>query len=67
MKSIKQEKLLKSDDSLADSVDSLADSVRVLSDITSRDIEKSYNIDQKNGTEAYYSDRYGWTLRKTIV
>ena len=45
---------------------SLIDSVRVLSDITRRDIEKSYNLDKTNGTEAYYSDRYGWTLRRTI-
>ena len=55
------------EDILSKSGDSLIDSVRVLSDITSRDIEKSYNIDHNNGTEAYYSDRYGWTLRKTIA
>ena len=46
--------------------DSLVDSVRILSDITRRDIEKSYNIDNINGTEAYYSNRYGWTLKRTI-
>ena len=46
--------------------DSLLDSVRILSDITRRDIEKSYNINETQGTEAYYSNRYGWTLRKTI-
>ena len=46
--------------------DTLIDSVRVLSDITRRDIEKSYNLDKSNVTEAYYSDRYGWTLRRTI-
>ena len=46
--------------------DSLIDSVRILSDITRRDIEKSYNIDSINGTEAYYSNRYGWTLKRTI-
>ena len=44
----------------------LVDSVRMLSDITRRDIEKSYNINSTNGTEAYYSNRYGWTLRKII-
>jgi len=54
-------------DGLSKSDNTLVDSVRVLSDITSRDIEKSYNIDHNNGTEAYYSDRYGWTLRKTIA
>tara|TARA_B100002003_G_C13619117_1_gene317723 strand:+ start:167 stop:364 length:198 start_codon:yes stop_codon:yes gene_type:complete len=46
--------------------DSLVDSVRILSEITRRDIEKSYNIENIDGTEAYYSNRYGWTLKRTI-
>ena len=46
--------------------DTLVDSVRILSNITSRDIEKSYNLDTTIGTEAYYSNRYGWTLRRSI-
>ena len=46
--------------------DTLVDSVRILSNITSRDIEKSYNIENNQDTEAYYSNRYGWSLRKTI-
>ena len=46
--------------------DSMVDSVRILSDITRRDIEKSYNLDTIRGTEAYYSSRYGWTLRRSI-
>ena len=46
--------------------DSMVDSVRILSDITRRDIEKSYNLDTIRGTEAYYSSRYGWTLRRTV-
>lgn len=45
--------------------ESMVDSVRILSDITRRDIEKSYNLDTIRGTEAYYSNRYGWTLRRT--
>ena len=45
---------------------SLVDSVKILSDITRKDIEKSYNIDISQNTEAYYSNRYGWTLRKII-
>lgn len=48
------------------SKNSMVDSVRILSDITRRDIEKSYNLDTIRGTEAYYSSRYGWTLRRTI-
>ena len=50
----------------ANSNDSMVDSVRILSDITRRDIEKSYNLDTIRGTEAYYSSRYGWTLRRSI-
>ena len=47
--------------------ESMVDSVRILSDIiTRRDIEKSYNLDTIRGTEAYYSGRYGWTLRRSI-
>ena len=47
--------------------ESMVDSVRILSDMTSRrDIEKSYNLDTIRGTEAYYSGRYGWTLRRSI-
>ena len=45
---------------------SLVDSVKILSDITRKDIEKSYNINTADGTEAYYSNRYGWTLRRTV-
>ncbi len=46
--------------------ESMVDSVRILSDMTRRDIEKSYNLDTIRGTEAYYSSRYGWTLRRSI-
>ena len=46
--------------------ESMMDSVRILSDMTRRDIEKSYNLDTIRGTEAYYSGRYGWTLRRSI-
>ena len=45
---------------------SMVDSVKILSDMTRRDIEKSYNLDTIRGTEAYYSSRYGWTLRRSI-
>ena len=46
--------------------ESMVDSVKILSDMTKRDIEKSYNLDTIRGTEAYYSSRYGWTLRRSI-
>ena len=44
--------------------DSFVNTVRMLSDITRKDIEKSYNILDTQGTRAYYSNRYGWTLRR---
>ena len=50
----------------ANNKDIQLESVRVLSDITRKDIEKSYNLEYVKGTEAYYSNRYGWTLRKSI-
>ena len=43
---------------------SLVNTVRMLSDITRKYIEKSYNISDTLGTRAYYSNRYGWTLRR---
>ena len=46
--------------------ESMVDSVKILSDITKRDIEKSYNLDTIRGTEAYYIGRYGLTLRRSI-
>ncbi len=46
--------------------DSLANSVKILSDISLRDIERLYNANSTNGTEAYYSNRYGTILRRTI-
>ena len=47
---------------------SLVNSIRILSDITRKNIEKSYNINdtQGQGTEVNYSNRYGWTLRKVV-
>ena len=38
----------------------------ITNEFTKKDIEKSYNLDSLKGTEAYYSNRYGWTLRKSI-
>ena len=46
--------------------ETMVDSVKILSDMTRRDIEKSYNLDTIRGTEAYYSGRYGWSLRRSI-
>ena len=42
------------------------DNSKLITEIARRDIEKSININNSHGTEAYYSNRYGWTLRKII-
>ena len=51
-------------DNLSTKKGSLVNAVRILSDFTRKDIEKSYNILDTQGTRAYYSNRYGWTLRR---
>ena len=42
----------------------ILDSIKILSDFTRKDIEKSFNLEMVKDTEAYFSNRYGWTLRK---
>ena len=39
--------------------------VEIIAEFTKKNIEKSYNFSDIKGTEAYYSNRYGWTLRKS--
>ena len=34
-------------------------------ELAKKDIEKSHNIKAVKGIEAYFSNRYGWALRKT--
>ena len=51
-------------DNLSTKKGSLVNAVRILSDFTRKDIEKSYNILDTQDTRAYYSNRYGWTLRR---
>ena len=45
---------------------SISNDSKIISDITRIDIQKSINLKDTNTTEAYYSNRYGWTLRKII-
>ena len=33
--------------------------------ITKSSLESNFDINRVEGTEAYYSERYGWTLRKS--
>ena len=44
----------------------LVNNSRKLAEISRQDIEKSFNIESNHETEAYYSNRYGWTLRRII-
>ena len=44
--------------------DSLRKSIKILSDITRKDIQKTYNIEDFSNIEAIYTDRYGWSLKK---
>ena len=47
-----------------ESKNTLINSIKILSDVTRRDIEKSYYIENTHDTKAYYSNRNGWTLRR---
>ena len=45
--------------------DSLIKSIKILTEITKKDILKSYRLENFSDIEASYSDRYGWILKKT--
>ena len=46
--------------------DSLIKSIDILAEMTKKDIQKLYNLENFSDIEASYSDRYGWTLKKII-
>ena len=46
--------------------DSLKKSIKILAEITRKDIQKSYKLEDFSNIEATYTDRYGWSLKKTI-
>ena len=52
-------------DNLSTKEGSLVNTVRMLSDITRKDIEKSYNSSDVQNARTYYSNRYGETLKRT--
>ena len=37
----------------------------IIKNIRKNSIENNFELDLLEGTEAYYSERYGWTLRRT--
>ena len=46
--------------------DTYIDNASFLTDTAQEDIKKKINIENTSRTEVYYSNRYGWTLRKII-
>ena len=40
--------------------------IKILSDIARKDDEKLYDLENIKGTQAYYSNRYGWSLRRNL-
>ena len=40
--------------------------ISIEKEISKNSIESNFDIDLLESTEAYYSERYGWTLRKQI-
>ena len=56
----------KNQNSYQDKLSQYKDNSKIIADNARKDIEKLINIDDNHGTEAYYSNRYGWTLRKII-
>ena len=45
---------------------SLKKSIDILAEMTRKDIQKSYKIENFPNIKAVYTDRYGWSLKKTI-
>ena len=46
---------------------SLKKSIEILSEKTKKDIQRLYNLKDFSNIEATYTDRYGWSLKKTIT
>ena len=48
-----------------DKKDETIESNSIIKNIRKNSIETNFQLNLVKGTEAYYSERYGWTLRKT--
>ena len=51
-------------DHISGSNNILSDSIKVLTDLTRKDIERIYNLENTKNTETFYSNRHGWHLRR---
>ena len=45
--------------------DSLKKSIEILSEMTKKDIQRLYNLESFSNIKATYTNRYGWSLKKT--
>ncbi len=45
--------------------DSKIEEASIKKNIAKSSLQSSYELDLIEGAEAYYSERYGWTLRKS--
>ena len=46
--------------------DKKIDKISIQKSIAKNNLESNYEIEEIEGAEAYYSERYGWTLRRPI-
>ena len=46
---------------------SLEKSIKILTEMTRKDIEKTYKIENFSNIETTYTDRYGWSLKKNTT
>ena len=44
---------------------SLEKSIEILSEMTKKDIQRLYNLESFSDIKAAYTNRYGWSLKKT--
>ena len=48
-----------------DKKEETTESNTIIKNIRKNSIETNFELNLLRGTEAYYSERYGWTLRRT--
>ena len=46
---------------------SLKKSIEILSEMTKKDIQRLYNLENFSDIQVIYTDRYGWSLKKKSV
>ena len=44
---------------------SLSKSIKILAEMTKKDIQRLYNLEDFSNIKATYTNRYGWSLKKT--